>query len=191
MKNKEQFENSVSVLVNAFFTSTLAKGTCSACAVGNLVADGMNGKIIKMSRRDFETGLNRLSYSCLDKDNIKNDGFMDFNKSQNNYAWKDLFFTAGGNQTVKFDHVKDEEVVKNVNATNYSFWELMRIELAFETNTHIHIKYYSKSSEKHIINDQFKGLMAVLDILFDIHEVEQDQKEEYEKMFSDHELVNT
>lgn len=38
------FENSVSVLVKAYFNDTLVMGTCHACAVGNLVQDACGFK---------------------------------------------------------------------------------------------------------------------------------------------------
>lgn len=43
MKNKELFERTTKVWINAFLNGTLASGHCAACAVGNLVANGLIG----------------------------------------------------------------------------------------------------------------------------------------------------
>ncbi len=44
MKNKEQFNNSIKVLVKAYFEGTLGHGKCCACAVGNLIASALGYK---------------------------------------------------------------------------------------------------------------------------------------------------
>lgn len=41
MKNKEQFDWAVSVLVTAYLEGTLMHAACAACAVGNLIGDKM------------------------------------------------------------------------------------------------------------------------------------------------------
>lgn len=47
MKNKEQFDNSIKVLVKAYLEDTLIHTESCACAVGNLIADGMEYTIYK------------------------------------------------------------------------------------------------------------------------------------------------
>lgn len=42
MKNQQLFDKTVSVLVNAYFNGYLNPVDCAACAVGNLVAGGLN-----------------------------------------------------------------------------------------------------------------------------------------------------
>jgi hypothetical protein len=41
MKNPELYHKSLNVLVKAFINDTLEHGNCTACAVGNLVADAL------------------------------------------------------------------------------------------------------------------------------------------------------
>ncbi|UOR07213.1 hypothetical protein MUN82_08960 [Hymenobacter aerilatus] len=41
MNQQDKFNNSVAVLVKAYFEGVLEKGNCYACAVGNLVVDAM------------------------------------------------------------------------------------------------------------------------------------------------------
>ncbi len=46
MKNKEQFDNSIKVLVKAYLSDTLRHANCMVCAVGNLVCAGMGYDMI-------------------------------------------------------------------------------------------------------------------------------------------------
>lgn len=46
----ERFQKAYDALVNAFFDGTLAKGTCKACAVGNIVGAAC-GATIKYNKR--------------------------------------------------------------------------------------------------------------------------------------------
>jgi hypothetical protein len=55
-----------------------------------------------------------------------------------------------------------------IDATSYSITELARIEEAFESNTKIMGYRYSKYSQSEIMQDQYTGLMAVVDVLCDI-----------------------
>lgn len=41
---KTRFNKAIDALVHAYFTGTLAKGDCSFCAVGNIVAGAWNIK---------------------------------------------------------------------------------------------------------------------------------------------------
>ena len=50
----------IDIFLDAINEGTLAKGNCCACAVGNLVAHGMNGKISRLEN----------SFNC----NVKNNG---------------------------------------------------------------------------------------------------------------------
>jgi len=42
MKNKEQFDNSIKVLVKAYLEGTLTHTLACSCAVGNLISDSMH-----------------------------------------------------------------------------------------------------------------------------------------------------
>jgi len=53
MKNKEQFDNSIKVLVKAYLEGTLEHSEPCACAVGNLIADGM-GHTIDQKKLEFD-----------------------------------------------------------------------------------------------------------------------------------------
>jgi hypothetical protein len=66
--------------------------------------------------------------------------------------------------------------------TGYTTKELAKIEQAFEWNTQIKFEMYEWHSKSEITNDQFKGLMAVLDVLCEIEGVEDPQ--EYKELFA-------
>lgn len=155
MNRPDLFEHSVAVLVKAFFDGTLAKGLCAACAVGNLVAAGQGGTITRTL--PFVRHNDRDVTFCCD--------------TKNQY-WGSLFTTADGEQQFCSDYLRNSEVRANIRATGYATRDLMRIEYAFETHTDICATAYHRHSEEEILDDQYRGLMAVLDVLFDIHEVE-------------------
>ena len=70
-----RISKAINIFLEALKDGTLAKGTCTACAVGNLVAAGMDAKVYK------EFGV----FYC-DKDNSK---------------WNQLFVTMNGDENFK------------------------------------------------------------------------------------------
>ena len=138
----ERFKKAYTALVNAYHNGTLAKGTCQACAVGNIVADAMGAKIFK---GDF-------GYFDCDQDN----GF-----------WSDMFCSG---MTVAFiSNFKAEKLLK---LTGYSYVELAKVEKAFEFNCRIEEDDYNIHSEQEILEDQFNGLSAVLDVLLELDDIQ-------------------
>lgn len=53
MKNKQLFDKTIGILVNAYMNNTLAHGSCMACAVGNLIAAN-NGLVVNLENRENE-----------------------------------------------------------------------------------------------------------------------------------------
>jgi hypothetical protein len=74
----QRFEKAYNALYNAFMNDTLAKGTCIACAVGNIVADAMGAKVYKQ----------------------KELGIILFRCDYVNFWWNDLFFTTQCGQRI-------------------------------------------------------------------------------------------
>jgi len=74
----QRFEKAYNALYNAFMNNTLAKGTCKACAVGNIVADAMGAKV----------------YSQEDMNSIR------FHCSNDNYWWGEMFVTYSDGQRI-------------------------------------------------------------------------------------------
>lgn len=152
-----RFEKAYNALYNAFMNDTLAKGTCIACAVGNIVADAMGAKV----------------YSQQDDSSIK------FRCSNNNYWWNDLFFTTQcGQRIIKIsENNKVKQLRKKIlNLTGYTWRELAKVENAFEKNTIISFDEYNFYTPEQIMEDQFNGLMAVMDVLIELDNVKEGDK---------------
>jgi hypothetical protein len=80
-------------------------------------------------------------------------------------AWDDVFMTAYGKQFTWFDNYTDEAKTQ-IDSTGFIVAELAKIEYAFETANK------GTSSEDWMFN----GLVAVLEVLKEIHEVTEDEE---------------
>jgi len=158
----ERFERAYNALLKAFMNDTLAKGTCVACAVGNIVADAMGGQV--MCSTFSEGTIKGLDYEC----NVRNSW------------WSDLFVTnIFGRQTIytKKEGRYVEKYRKDIfKLTGYKWDEMAKVEKAFETNTKILYVEYPTHTEQQIMEDQFNGLMAVMDVLIKLDDVAEGQK---------------
>lgn len=140
----------IDIFLDAINDGTLAKGKCMVCAVGNLVAHGMNGKISKV-----ENG-----FIC----NVKND------------RWYEAFVTYVNTtkQEIHEQNIDKPEVAACIEATEFNWKELAKIEYAFETNTEIyHIDYFRYTAEE-IRQDQINGLAAVIKVMETFDNIEPD-----------------
>lgn len=151
----ERFQKAYDALVNAFFNDTLARGTCAACAVGNIVAAAKGGIVGRYP------------------------GSIRFNCTVNNSFWRDLFYTAfDGIQEITFRPRKHKyEISKPGTAnsvqlcqelfdlTGYTADDLALVEYAFETNTEIYYNGYYHHTPQEILEDQYRGLCAVFEVL--------------------------
>lgn len=149
----KRFEKAYNALYNGFMNGTLAKGCCSACAVGNIVADSLGGTITKEKNGDF---------SC----------------EVDNSFWNEFFVTIEHEQTLfpDFDNKNHIDYKRLKELTGYSVKELAKIEFAFETNTEIRHYRYPLVSEQQVKEDQFKGLMAVMDVMIELDNIEEGKK---------------
>ena len=146
MKTSKRFNNAMTALINAFFNDTLAKDTCTACAVGNIVAYANGGKVEKTSNGIF----------MCDIDNTD---------------WRALFLTCEGVQEDRRKYNTKTEIalgLRIIKKTGYSENELKRVEFAFESNTSITWQNYGYETKDAVMQDQYKGLCAIVDVLCDI-----------------------
>lgn len=149
----KRFEKSYNALYNAFMNNTLAKGSCMACAVGNIIADAM-GLSVEKNNDEYE-------YTC----------------SGDNKWWSELFLTAGNTQifcNINDDCLRYRKKIKYL--TGYSWKEMAKIEYAFEINTKYNYLMYDEMSEKDIMDDQFNGLMGVMDVLLELDNISEGKK---------------
>lgn len=153
----KRIEKAIDIFLDAVNNGTLAKGSCIACAVGNLVAHGMNGTISKRKGK----------FSCSGE----------FESDVNSGVWSLAFVTTGGDQSVYKSYLKNPLVLSSVAATDFTIDELMKIEYAFETNTEIPHTDYGLTAPQEIRADQIKGLEAVVNVMMTFDDVKADVKE--------------
>src|SRR6186713_2209173 len=154
MKNSERFNRAIAGLIAGFFEGNLAKGDCGACAVGNIVAHCYGKKAFLSELDDFTF----------------------------NSHWGKVFKTiAEYGQFIDIDYYRDE-AKENIDVTGYSIRELAKVEKVFEENTEIDFTEYHKHSKDEIMQDQYNGLMAVVEVLCQIEGIE--NPKEYKDMFA-------
>lgn len=155
-----RFNNAINALVQAFFNDTLAKDSCAACAVGNMVAYGFGKKLNPCN----------LNETVRSKDGV------------DNRAWIKAFYTANGQQKFFREAFVDSGVLTCARATGYSVRELAKVEYAFETNTRIVAIDYGLHTKSEIMQDQYNGLMAVVEVLCELEGIE--DPAEYKELFT-------
>jgi hypothetical protein len=157
MKQPDLFRKTVDILFTAYLNGHLLRGNCCACAVGNLVA-GNRG-----------WGVNETLLLWY-KDTAE--GF------ERHYPrWNSVFSTCNGKQRVKMAVYRgNKEIREEIFTTGYSLQELMRIEYAFET-----AKPHPETGNDVV----FSGLIAVLDVLFQLHQIEPGKRPRYKNMLED------
>ena len=144
-------QRAIDIYLDAINAGTLAKGTCCACAVGNLVAAGMGGEIII----DKDTYVGYFTYCNVD-----------------NESWSLLFITKNsGIQKIDVDYLNDYDVKANISATEFKWQELASIENAFENASEISFVDYWKYKKAQIRADQIKGIEAVIKVMMTFDDV--------------------
>lgn len=146
----KRIQKAIDIFLDAINNGTLAKGTCVACAVGNLVAHGMGAKIV------WEDG--------------------QFKTTKHNYLWGDVILPGGlcmnlaaQIEVSRLGNMEDliKEELQNVD---FTLDELMSIERAFEANTRIDNTHYTYSPKDQIRADQIRGLEAVIKVMMTFEE---------------------
>lgn len=155
MKTPERFNRAIKALVDAYFNNELMKGSCSHCAVGNIVA-ACNPDLIK-EHSQHPNWVRSL--------------------------WSYVFMTdTSGDQRVEQRNYRDyaRETIDN---TGYSWRELAKVEKAFEKNTVYGHPEYNNLPNSLISFDQYNGLMAVVDVLCEIEGMDQQTLKETKNLF--------
>ncbi len=168
------FNHTVNVLVNAFFKGDLQAGTCSACAVGNIVAESMG---YTMGHR-YKSGLTLNGQIFTRRFPVweNNDGV------EIRTNWRSAFCSAAVeghivqilDPTAYLNSIRnDSNLHKEIDSTGYTFLELSRMEKAFESVYIDTVGYNNKKvTEQQRMEGELAGLMAVVDILAYIHGVD-------------------
>lgn len=181
MKTSERFDRAIAALVKGYMNNTLAKGTCTACAVGNMVAHSLNYQI------------KRVEDECTDEIDFD---FFDEDGELVLPSWRYVFMTMQlkgkrsrkNRQTLDMRHYYGLSK-KEIDATGYTVSELMDIEWAFEKATRIRHDEYHRKREKSIDRDQLNGLFAVVDVLCKLEGYDTTVAEEKKALFVKCDLV--
>lgn len=155
MKHSKRFNDAIDALVKGYIHGTLAKGSCEACAVGNIIAKGI---------------------AC---DIVSHDGVFDWIGQVP--SWYFLFLTRNdGTQSINTGNYLGD-TKDQIDSTGYTWQELARVERTFEQNTKISFENYENVTPEEIDKDQLNGLYAVVDVLCEIEGIK--EVEEYKLMF--------
>ena len=158
MKNKELFEKTVNILVNAYLDDMLINRVSTKCAVGNLISANC-----KYSADKF------FGYNY----------FVDENDFYFKPEWTNVFITSSNffgliqSKKFKIDNYNGE-AKRQIDSTGYTPHELAQIENTFEKGCR-----FAKFKK----NTIFNGLMKVLDILMVIHEANEEELTQTKKLF--------
>lgn len=154
----ELYQRTIGILKIAFIKNTLVNNNACACAGGHLVAAALGYDIRMVEEYKYDT--NQIGYYWFE--NGIQLPYPSRNEQQVPVGWFGLYSISGAS----FNDFYKGEVKKQVEATGYTYLELLRIEEAFES-------HIGNNPEELI----FYGLLNVLDVLGEIHEL------------SDHEII--
>ena len=148
----DRIKKAIDIFLDAINNQTLASGTCSACAVGNLIAHEL-GVIPKVEKL--------IEYASI---------------IQPQAAW----ISVKKGASPKFSQGKThEEVIELMKSTGFSVEELLEIEKAFEDNTYINFAAYPHYAKEEIKKDQIRGLKAAIEVMKNFDKVEFSTQEEF------------
>jgi hypothetical protein len=146
--NNFSFDHSVSVLIKAYLNGNLQKGNCSACAVGNLIADALHLELEYVLIPNNRQALRALV----------NDTYV-IQWVGTNASW--LGVLLGVDRTERGISAKDQ-----LASTGYSREQLRLIEWTFENPGGL-IRGQLPHAEL-----VYRGLLAVVDVLAEIHGID-------------------
>jgi len=115
---ENRFDEAIKALVKGYFEESLIRGSCAACAVGNIIANAMNEDIIVTkgvtgSVKDYGTW--KGGFNILE-------------------SWFTVFGSRGmfGEQYILESNYRGVPR-EQIDSTGYSYKELARVEKAFES----------------------------------------------------------
>lgn len=150
MIREELYHKTVGILYDAYFNDTLRHSDCGACAVGNIVAAN-NGIKNPLSDAAWANAFMSVPFFRFYSDGC---------------GWPSVFCTITDIETTQKIHPENytrcDEARKQIDSTGYIWQELAKIEYAFETADK------GNNDEDYMFN----GLVAVLEVLKEIHQVE-------------------
>lgn len=177
IQRSERFTKAYNSLVRAFFEGTLTRGSCLGCACGNIIFDAVGEHI---SPEDVA-----LDRKVL----ISEDEFALFLILRMcSYSLWAVYRTVTLDKKFFAHPLPGWE--NRVNEAGYTTKEFAQIEMAFENACSIGMSRYSLHSEQEILEDQYKGLCAVVDVLLEL-EGESQGGDELKTKFREHPVLVT
>ena len=165
MNRPELYRKTVDILYQAYFNDTLEHGKCVACAVGNIIRVNIGASI---SDTPFDTGKF-----------VGDRQFLVDNQLQAP-VWALVFMTMCNTRVQDVNPGEFRGLAaQQIAATGYPWQELAKIEYAFETANK------GSSDEDYMFN----GLVSVLEVLKELHKVDDNSEDIY--MFQSHRLTRT
>jgi hypothetical protein len=161
MTQQEKFNETVGILVKAYLNDTLVPGDFCCCAVGNLIESHM-----KFTRRLKIT-------SCT-----FSEGREFFTWDEYGAEWQHVFMTMYPTQMIRSEQYKGE-AKRQIDSTGYTWHQLALIEHTFERT---HLDTHSES-KRYWEEDALAALLAVVDVLANIHGIDLEQKESAKLLF--------
>lgn len=175
-----RFEKAYNALIKGYFEGTLAKGTCVACAVGNIIADAQGDAIRRITCSESLYGTHEGVIAAE---------YEKFICDNNNTWWSKLFCT--GFLGLQYRNRELPIIASKLfDLTGYTDDELAMVEFAFEQNSVIPCTLYEGMDELKVLEDQFNGLSAVVDVLIKLDNIDNEDNK-YNKKFREHpKLIN-
>lgn len=151
--------------MQAYLNETLEHQFCSACAVGNIVAESLETKPMRRRTVFLIDDIKKMKYL------IGNFEYSMFENHRHS-LWQRVFITKNGVQE-RSPYNYSGETKAQIDSTGYTWQELARIEEAFELAP--------KGDDAY--SWMFNGLMAVVDVLANIHSIDLSVREEAKLLF--------
>lgn len=157
------FDQTVSVLVKAYFKGTLEHGNCAACAVGNIIASSIGADVERQEFHWKRKGVNVIP------------------------IWDEVFCSSGADDQTVIPESYKGWVKRQIDASGYSWEELALIERTFEKHNPLEDQRYNEiddTTDQEIEEkSMFNGLMSVVSVLAEIHGVDLETTAEAKKLF--------
>lgn len=160
MNRPELYQKTINLLVEAYFSDKLRHGDCSACAVGNILKEYIERIDISpyswaklFLTTGWRNGPTTQYISGVDKDEVVVATIYP-SPRMGVYQIDEVYEDEDGKDMVRLEKMKALDAIK---MSGYTVAELARVEKEFETA--------SKDGDW-----MFNGLMAVVDVLDEIHE---------------------
>jgi len=150
-----RIEKAIDIFLDALNDGTLASGHPCGCAVGNLVSFGIEGNITSYTDVDNYSG---VLFKC----------------TENNTAWH--YGSSVMSRNNEYPELTSD-AKSNIDATDFSAFEIFEIESAFECGCKIGHGAYSSVSKQAIRQDQINGLAAVVKVMMTFDDVQEDIQE--------------